>query len=179
VYAHRLEAPRLQEISKDQLHWVDDGDCIDLGDGVQLHVLHTPGHTQGSISFVSDTALFVGDAFLDSSETSCTMYVSDAEAFGMSLAKLATEAERLNLMVCAGHGAAPVLPSRLREAEVAFAGVVKKGMLNSCREQVVESCSWRDGADWCWAEWDDWLGAPIVQAGRDFAFVQLTAEHDK
>ena len=41
-----------------------DGDYIDLGDGHMIEVIHTPGHSPGSISlFVSeDAALFSGDA---------------------------------------------------------------------------------------------------------------------
>jgi len=43
---------------------VKDGDLLDLGDGKSLKVLHTPGHSTGSISLVfpSDGALFSGDA---------------------------------------------------------------------------------------------------------------------
>src|SRR5579859_3064426 len=43
---------------------LDDGDEIDLGGDVRLHVLHTPGHTPGSASFYweSQNLLFSGDA---------------------------------------------------------------------------------------------------------------------
>jgi hydroxyacylglutathione hydrolase len=43
---------------------LEDGDVIDLGDGLRLDVLHTPGHSNGSISLVlhEDQALFSGDA---------------------------------------------------------------------------------------------------------------------
>lgn len=41
-----------------------DGDIIDLGDGKGLHVIHTPGHSRGSISllFPEEKALISGDA---------------------------------------------------------------------------------------------------------------------
>ena len=41
-----------------------DGDSLDLGDGKTLKVVHTPGHSRGSISFLlrEDGALFSGDA---------------------------------------------------------------------------------------------------------------------
>jgi glyoxylase-like metal-dependent hydrolase (beta-lactamase superfamily II) len=41
-----------------------DGDELDLGDGRVLGVLHTPGHSRGSVSLVfrEDGALFTGDA---------------------------------------------------------------------------------------------------------------------
>jgi hydroxyacylglutathione hydrolase len=43
---------------------LEDGDEIDLGPDVRLHVLHTPGHTPGSASFYweSESVLFSGDA---------------------------------------------------------------------------------------------------------------------
>jgi len=44
--------------------FVGDGDTIHLDDGLDLTVLHTPGHSRGSISFYlpADGALFSGDA---------------------------------------------------------------------------------------------------------------------
>ena len=43
---------------------LEDGDALDLGDNLRLEVLHTPGHSNGSISLVlhEDQALFSGDA---------------------------------------------------------------------------------------------------------------------
>jgi glyoxylase-like metal-dependent hydrolase (beta-lactamase superfamily II) len=38
-----------------------DGDTLELG-GTKLHVLHTPGHTQDSLSFYADGHVFTGDA---------------------------------------------------------------------------------------------------------------------
>ena len=38
-----------------------DGDIIEVGD-LKLKVIHTPGHTPGSISLLSDGAVFTGDA---------------------------------------------------------------------------------------------------------------------
>ncbi len=54
-------------ISKDLLNVdivVKDGDTIDLGEGVELSVLETPGHTRCSISFYMrpDKALFSGES---------------------------------------------------------------------------------------------------------------------
>lgn len=43
---------------------VNDGDSLDLGGGLALGVIHTPGHSNGSVSFLlsADGALFSGDA---------------------------------------------------------------------------------------------------------------------
>jgi len=45
-------------------HELRDGDNLDLGDGQTLKVIHTPGHSRGSVSLVyeEDSALFSGDA---------------------------------------------------------------------------------------------------------------------
>lgn len=42
---------------------VTDGDCIDLGGG-ELEVIHTPGHTRGSVCLKLDRVLFSGDHIL-------------------------------------------------------------------------------------------------------------------
>ncbi len=73
VYAHRraaefLASPKVN-LSTQFLgencrvkvdHYLDDGDQLDL-DGYKFKVLHTPGHTPGSISFVSDDYIISGD----------------------------------------------------------------------------------------------------------------------
>lgn len=43
---------------------LDHGDIIDLGQGLNLEVIHTPGHSPGSVSLwiEADKALFSGDA---------------------------------------------------------------------------------------------------------------------
>lgn len=43
-----------------------DGDEIDI-DGLKLRVLHTPGHTQGSVCFYADGILFAGDTLFNGS----------------------------------------------------------------------------------------------------------------
>lgn len=45
-------------------HPIEDGDVIKLGDGLEVIVLHTPGHSKGSLSLYvpDDAALICGDA---------------------------------------------------------------------------------------------------------------------
>jgi glyoxylase-like metal-dependent hydrolase (beta-lactamase superfamily II) len=40
--------------------FLEDGDTVEV-DGLQLKVMHTPGHTQGSVSFYTEGLLFSGD----------------------------------------------------------------------------------------------------------------------
>ncbi len=57
VAAHADDAGRLP-VSADQL--LDDGDEIAFGD-IKLSVLHTPGHTPGSLCFLAGNYLIAGD----------------------------------------------------------------------------------------------------------------------
>jgi hydroxyacylglutathione hydrolase len=57
IAAHPADAGRLP-VSADQM--LNDGDVITFGD-VQLSVLHTPGHTPGSICFLTGNYLIAGD----------------------------------------------------------------------------------------------------------------------
>jgi len=73
VGVHLKEAPNLSKFSQKVLVrlfggkpspkpdlYLKDGDVIPLGDS-DIHVLHTPGHSQGSISLYTDGHLFSGD----------------------------------------------------------------------------------------------------------------------
>ena len=47
-------------------HLLADGDVVEV-DGLKLQVLHTPGHTQGSLSFYTEGMLFSGDTLFQGS----------------------------------------------------------------------------------------------------------------
>jgi glyoxylase-like metal-dependent hydrolase (beta-lactamase superfamily II) len=58
ILIHEYGAPMLQNSKADKtLH---EGDIIELGD-IKLRVLHTPGHSKGSIALLNVDNLFVGD----------------------------------------------------------------------------------------------------------------------
>jgi len=58
IIIHEYDAPMLRNPRADKtLH---EGDIIELGD-IKLRVLHTPGHTKGSIALLNADCLFVGD----------------------------------------------------------------------------------------------------------------------
>ena len=60
VGVHSLDAPRLKDVGYDV--FIDHAEVIEVG-RLRLHTLHTPGHTEGSISFRVEGAplLFTGD----------------------------------------------------------------------------------------------------------------------
>jgi glyoxylase-like metal-dependent hydrolase (beta-lactamase superfamily II) len=57
--AQRLVGARIEN-PPDPDAFIEDADTIDV-DGLQLKVLHTPGHTRGSVCFYADGILFAGD----------------------------------------------------------------------------------------------------------------------
>jgi glyoxylase-like metal-dependent hydrolase (beta-lactamase superfamily II) len=58
VAAHTLDARGLP-VAADIL--LNDGDHVVFGDNVELKVMHTPGHTPGSLCFLLSDFLFSGD----------------------------------------------------------------------------------------------------------------------
>jgi glyoxylase-like metal-dependent hydrolase (beta-lactamase superfamily II) len=63
IHAHKLEAEGIRKVtgvSKSDLVAHDSGDRIVVG-GIEIELLHTPGHTPGSSCFRVKTALLAGD----------------------------------------------------------------------------------------------------------------------
>lgn len=65
-----------------------DGDCLLLA-GLTLTVLHTPGHTPGSVCFAADDALFSGDTLFLESIGRTDFAGGDDRQMARSLARLA------------------------------------------------------------------------------------------
>jgi glyoxylase-like metal-dependent hydrolase (beta-lactamase superfamily II) len=40
---------------------VRDGEALPFGDGAEIRMLHTPGHTDGSVSYLFKSTVFTGD----------------------------------------------------------------------------------------------------------------------
>lgn len=103
VLIHEYDAPMLTDAAKnlsmlfglrtpslppaDQL--LHDGDIIKVGN-VALRVLHTPGHSRGSISLLGDDAVFTGDTLFAGSIGRTDFPDSSYEEIIRSLKKLAT-----------------------------------------------------------------------------------------
>ena len=78
-----------------------DGDVINVG-GNELRVMHTPGHTKGSVCYISDECIFSGDTLFKSSVGRTDLYGRNYDALMSSLKRL-SELEN-NYVVLAGHG---------------------------------------------------------------------------
>jgi glyoxylase-like metal-dependent hydrolase (beta-lactamase superfamily II) len=77
LWIHKLDNPMLAEVQHSELSFflgatesppadrlLQDGDVISIG-RTTLRVLHTPGHTPGSVSFEGDGFLFSGDTLFN------------------------------------------------------------------------------------------------------------------
>jgi len=65
VVVHKAEAEFLKELSPPDIIKSDSGDKIDVG-GLEIQLLHTPGHTPGSQCFLVDNRIVSGDTlFID------------------------------------------------------------------------------------------------------------------
>lgn len=80
--------------------------CLTEGEveiaGVRLVVLHTPGHTPGSVCFLCGDTLFSGDTLFRRGIGRCDLPGGDEGAMERSLKRLA-ELDA-NIRVCPGHG---------------------------------------------------------------------------
>lgn len=66
---------------------LDDGDELALGADV-IHVVHTPGHTRGSVCYVVGEAMFTGDTLFRGSVGRTDFYGGSSDELFMSLLRL-------------------------------------------------------------------------------------------
>jgi len=88
---------------------LQDGQTLRLGDE-KITVLHTPGHTQGSVCFLCDDFLVTGDTLFAESFGRCDLWSGDIEQMRASLSFLRSLDGKLTIYP--GHGAS----SSLRDA---------------------------------------------------------------
>ena len=98
IYGETAADARFHKMLREQFHYQErpdarpfqDGDIFELGGGVRLHVLHTPGHTRGHSAFFvePDGLLYLGDIDLSSFGPYYGDAWSELEAFERSLKKV-------------------------------------------------------------------------------------------
>ena len=85
---------------------LSDGDTIELG-GTKLTVLHTPGHTVGSVCYMTDGIIVTGDTLFHGGIGRCDLYGGDDRAMEQSLRRLASLESEYKLYP--GHGSTTTL----------------------------------------------------------------------
>ena len=88
---------------------LSDGDIIPLGNE-EIKVIHTPGHTQGSVCYLCGDILVTGDTLFAESIGRCDLWGGSRELMADSLRRLSSLPR--NTLIYPGHGTS----SRLWEA---------------------------------------------------------------
>ncbi len=101
VYIHREDADMLFSASRNHSdfygldittdpaeHVIEDGDELSCA-GIVCKVMHTPGHTKGSVCFIMDDVMFTGDTLFHMSIGRTDLEGGDYSEMEKSLAKLA------------------------------------------------------------------------------------------
>ncbi len=114
ILIHKYDAPRLvsagenlsrmfgfHSVSPPADKMLDEGDVVQVGE-VRLKVLHTPGHSRGSISLLGQDAVFTGDTLFAGSIGRYDFADSSFKEIMVSLKKLSTLPDYLK--VYPGHG---------------------------------------------------------------------------
>jgi hydroxyacylglutathione hydrolase len=66
IVMHALDSHAIGPLAAKALP-IKDGDDLPFGDGVRIRMLHTPGHTDGSSSFLFKSTVFTGDTLFAAS----------------------------------------------------------------------------------------------------------------
>ena len=83
----------------------EDGDVISIGSGeIEFEVLHTPGHTSGSVCYIADDRMYVGDTIFKGSMGRTDMYDGDEDTLFSTLAMLYEFDVRTDYLLLPGHG---------------------------------------------------------------------------
>lgn len=91
---------------------ISDGETISLGDET-ITVLHTPGHTGGSVCYLIDDSLITGDTLFSNTYGRCDLWSGDEAEMQKSLARLRSLPPTLTIYP--GHGATARLCDALDE----------------------------------------------------------------
>ena len=115
VYIHPAEATLPPMITDGQLyytHTYSEGDTVSPIDGVELTVLHTPGHTPGSVCLLMKDQMFSGDTLFEGSCGRIDLPGGNPQQMLQSLRRLASL--QADYHVHPGHGGSTTLAEEKR-----------------------------------------------------------------
>ncbi len=109
VYLHEKELSQPEEMTAGPLyytHTYGEGDVLQVA-GMTIRVLHTPGHTPGSVCLLTENTLFAGDTLFQNS-------IGRTDFPGGSYAQMQDSLNRLKVLsgevkVFSGHGPATTI----------------------------------------------------------------------
>ena len=109
VWIHEEEEALPPYLTAGTLYYTDtydEGDTVKVG-SLSFQVLHTPGHTRGSVCLLCENALFSGDTLFAGSCGRCDLYGGSFTTIRESLRRLKTLEG--SLLVFPGHGSSSTL----------------------------------------------------------------------
>lgn len=98
---------------------ISDGDIISVGDESIL-VIHTPGHTKGSVCFDLGDAMLTGDTLFSHGFGRCDLYGGDRSALADSIKRLYALSLSSDRKIYCGHGEPSTLRAALNELNFYF-----------------------------------------------------------
>ena len=117
VYVHKgdvegVNPAMFPPLPKDQVRYYDEGDQVMVG-SISVNVLHTPGHSKGSVVLKAGDVLFTGDTLFRGSCGRTDLPGGSYEQIMASLARLA--ALPGDYRVCPGHEGLSTLENERRQ----------------------------------------------------------------
>ena len=100
VYVHKEEANKIKNIGVNKIKIINDNDVINIGK-IKVKVLHTPGHTPGSVCYLFDNKLITGDTLFVENIGRVDLPEGNAKKMSESLKKLKKLND--NIEVYPGH----------------------------------------------------------------------------
>lgn len=70
IVMHELDVHAIGTLAE-EAHFVRDGDELPFGADARIRMLHTPGHTDGSVCYVYNSTIFTGDTLFSDSVGGC------------------------------------------------------------------------------------------------------------
>ena len=133
LYVHELDAEMLTDSSKNAYRTftgneftikkadvlLKDGDTIPLGEE-NIKVLHTPGHTKGSVCFDTGDSLLSGDTIFSEGFGRYDLYGGNVTDLQNSLKMLSKMAESENRWLYSGHGESSTLKTAIQKFKYYF-----------------------------------------------------------
>lgn len=96
-----------------------EGDVLCLGDE-KITVLHTPGHTKGSVCYDTGDSLLSGDTIFAEGFGRCDLYGGDMSALKLSIQRLSEIAKNENRWLYSGHGERSTLRQAIERLKYYF-----------------------------------------------------------
>lgn len=90
---------------------LSDGDVIMLGSH-EIKVIHTPGHTRGSVCYITEDNIFSGDTLLRGDIGRCDLYGGDINDMQTSIKKISSLTK--DYKIFPGHGEKTTLKEELK-----------------------------------------------------------------